>query len=76
MKRLAAETAFFCCLVLFFPVCTVQAAPLPDRNNPSAHWTLNEADYDGNYIDTIAGYIAQPTSPTLLQEFATNQTER
>lgn len=26
-----------------------------------AHWSLNEADYDGNYVDTVAGYIAQPT---------------
>ena len=26
-----------------------------------AHWSLNKADYNnGNYLDTVAGYIAQP----------------
>jgi hypothetical protein len=25
-----------------------------------AHWSLNEADYDGNYLDSVAGLIAQP----------------
>ena len=62
MKRLSAEIVFFCCLVLFFPVLTVQAAPPPDGNNPSAHWTLNQADFNDDYIDTIAGYIAQPAN--------------
>jgi hypothetical protein len=25
-----------------------------------AHWSLNEAAYDSNYLDTVAGYIAHP----------------
>lgn len=33
----------------------------PDDNDLVAHWTLNEADYDGRYLDTVAGLIAQPT---------------
>ena len=49
----------FCSLVLFLTVSTVQAGPLPDGNNPSAHWSLNQADFNDNYLDTIAGYIAQ-----------------
>ena len=32
----------------------------PDSNSLVAHWSLNEADYDGNYLDTVAGLIAQP----------------
>jgi hypothetical protein len=52
----------FCWLVLFLTVSTVQASPLPDGNDPSAHWTLNQEDYDGDYIDTIADYIARPVN--------------
>jgi len=26
-----------------------------------AHWTLNEDDYDGDYVDTVGSYIARPT---------------
>lgn len=49
-------------LVLFLTFSTVQAAPLPDGNDPSAHWTLNEEDYNGDYIDNAAGYIARPAN--------------
>jgi hypothetical protein len=32
-------------------------------NSLVAHWSLNEADYNnGNYLDTVAGYIAQPVA--------------
>ncbi len=31
-------------------------------NHLAAHWSLNKADYDGNYLDTVEGYIAQPTA--------------
>lgn len=26
-----------------------------------AHWSLNESDYDGNYLDSVGGYIIRPT---------------
>lgn len=52
----------FYCLVLFLTVSIVQAAPLPDGNEPSAHWTLNEENYNGDYIDNAAGYIARPAN--------------
>jgi hypothetical protein len=33
-----------------------------DSNSLVAHWSLNVADYDGNYLDTVEGYIAQPAA--------------
>lgn len=61
-KRSLRYEFIFYWLVLFLTVSTVQGGPLPDGNEPSAHWTLNQEDYDGDYVDAIAGYIAQPVN--------------